>query len=105
MSDARRPPVTIPQDLMLARLAQSEQMREFFIQMWLRNPVPWQNRAALGWRTCLRLPARKATRTRSLRPEFAANAGSGDAPKEVPLGDTAKWLAGIPPQVLHSWQR
>ena len=30
MSEARRPPVTIPQDLMLARLAQSEQMREFF---------------------------------------------------------------------------
>lgn len=23
---------------MLARLAQSEQMREFFIQMWLQNP-------------------------------------------------------------------
>jgi len=33
------PPVTIPQDLMLARLAQSEQMREFFIQMWLQNPA------------------------------------------------------------------
>ncbi len=29
----------IPQDLMLARLAQSEQMREFFIQMWLQNPA------------------------------------------------------------------
>ena len=28
----------IPQDAMLARLAQSEQMREFFIQMWLQNP-------------------------------------------------------------------
>jgi hypothetical protein len=28
-----RSPVTIPQELMLARLAQSEQMREFFIQM------------------------------------------------------------------------
>ena len=39
MSDTRRPPVTIPQDLMLARLAQSEQMREFFIQMWLQNPA------------------------------------------------------------------
>ena len=39
MSDARRLPVTIPQDLMLARLAQSEQMREFFIQMWLQNPA------------------------------------------------------------------
>ena len=39
MSDAARPPVMIPQDLMLARLEQSEQMREFFIQMWLQNPA------------------------------------------------------------------
>ena len=30
---------TIPEHLMLSRLAQSEQMREFFIQMWLQNPV------------------------------------------------------------------
>lgn len=29
----------IPQDLMLTRLAQSEQMREFFIDMWLQNPA------------------------------------------------------------------
>jgi hypothetical protein len=29
---------TIPEELMLARLAQSDQMREFFIQMWLQNP-------------------------------------------------------------------
>lgn len=29
----------IPEELMLARLAQSEQMREFFIQMWLQNPT------------------------------------------------------------------
>jgi hypothetical protein len=28
----------IPQELMLSRLAQSDQMREFFIQMWLQNP-------------------------------------------------------------------
>ena len=28
----------IPEHLMLSRLAQSEQMREFFIQMWLQNP-------------------------------------------------------------------
>ncbi len=28
----------ISHDLMLARLTQSEQMREFFIQMWLQNP-------------------------------------------------------------------
>ena len=39
MPEEIRPPVTIPQDLMLARLAQSEQMREFFIQMWLQNPA------------------------------------------------------------------
>ncbi len=38
MPETLRPPVTIPQELMLARLAQSEQMREFFIQMWLQNP-------------------------------------------------------------------
>ncbi|OGA35736.1 MAG: hypothetical protein A3F75_02045 [Betaproteobacteria bacterium RIFCSPLOWO2_12_FULL_64_23] len=31
--------LVIPQELMLSRLAQSEQMREFFIQMWLQNPV------------------------------------------------------------------
>lgn len=34
------PPRTfIPEELMLKRIAQSEQMREFFIQMWLQNPV------------------------------------------------------------------
>jgi len=30
-------PLSIPQELMLARLEQSEQMREFFIQFWLAN--------------------------------------------------------------------
>ncbi len=30
---------TIPEHLMLSRLEQSEQMREFFIQMWLQNPT------------------------------------------------------------------
>ncbi len=29
----------IPEAVMLGRLAQSEQMREFFIQMWLQNPA------------------------------------------------------------------
>ena len=29
---------SIPEELMLSRLAQSEQMREFFVQMWLQNP-------------------------------------------------------------------
>lgn len=33
-----RPRPTIPHDLLLSRLIQSEQMREFFIQMWLQNP-------------------------------------------------------------------
>ena len=28
----------IPEETMLSRLAQSEQMREFFIQMWMENP-------------------------------------------------------------------
>lgn len=40
MPEFSQPPRTIiPQELMLSRLAQSEQMREFFIQMWLQNPV------------------------------------------------------------------
>ena len=30
---------SISETLMLARLAQSEQMREFFIEMWLQNPA------------------------------------------------------------------
>jgi hypothetical protein len=30
---------TIPEYLMLSRLAQSEQLREFFIQMWIQNPA------------------------------------------------------------------
>lgn len=30
---------TIPEEIMLGRLAQSEQMREFFIQMWMQNPA------------------------------------------------------------------
>jgi MSHA pilin protein MshD len=30
---------TIPEEVMLDRLAQSEQMRDFFIQMWRQNPL------------------------------------------------------------------
>jgi MSHA pilin protein MshD len=30
---------TIPEEVMLGRLAQSEQMRDFFIQMWKQNPL------------------------------------------------------------------
>ncbi len=30
---------SIPEAVMLGRLAQSEQMREFFVQMWLQNPA------------------------------------------------------------------
>jgi hypothetical protein len=29
----------IPEELMRARLEQAEQMREFFIAMWLQNPA------------------------------------------------------------------
>ena len=29
----------IPEHLMLSRLEQFEQMREFFIQMWIQNPM------------------------------------------------------------------
>lgn len=28
----------IPEELMLSRLAQSEQLREFFVAMWQQNP-------------------------------------------------------------------
>lgn len=34
----RAPRPSIPEELLLSRLAQSEQMREFFMQMWLQNP-------------------------------------------------------------------
>jgi hypothetical protein len=30
---------SIPESLMLSRLAMSEQMWEFFIEMWLQNPA------------------------------------------------------------------
>ena len=36
-TDARTRTV-IPEGVMLGRLAQSEQMRDFFIQMWIQNP-------------------------------------------------------------------
>ena len=40
MSDSDgRTRLVIPQELMLSRLAQSDQIREFFIQMWLQNPA------------------------------------------------------------------
>ena len=40
MSEARaQKRQTIPEHIMLARLEQSEQMREFFIQMWRQNPA------------------------------------------------------------------
>ena len=40
MPDPARPAGSvIPQSLVLQRLAQFEQMREFFIQMWLQNPA------------------------------------------------------------------
>ena len=40
MTDTKpREPRSISEALMLARLAQSVQMREFFIEMWLQNPA------------------------------------------------------------------
>lgn len=40
MNEAKpRERTLISETLMLARLAQSEQMREFFIEMWLQNPT------------------------------------------------------------------
>jgi len=39
MSESIKPAQTvIPEALMLIRLAQSEQLREFFIQIWKQNP-------------------------------------------------------------------
>ena len=35
----RQARTVIPEYLMLSRLAQSEQMREFFIQVWIQNPA------------------------------------------------------------------
>jgi hypothetical protein len=35
--------VVIPHEVMLARLEQSDQMREFFLQMWLQNPALARN--------------------------------------------------------------
>jgi hypothetical protein len=35
MSDSQ----VLTEALMLSRLAQSEQLREFFLQMWLQNPL------------------------------------------------------------------
>ena len=32
------PPQAIPEEILLARLNRSEEMREFFIQMWIQNP-------------------------------------------------------------------
>ncbi|TRZ90032.1 MAG: hypothetical protein D4R84_16915 [Rhodocyclaceae bacterium] len=40
MTDTKpRQRASIPETLMLARLAQAEQIREFFIAMWLQNPA------------------------------------------------------------------
>lgn len=39
MHETENTPGVIPEALMLARLTQSEQMREFFISMWLENPA------------------------------------------------------------------
>lgn len=37
--NAGSPDRSIPEETMRARLAQSEQLREFFCQMWLQNPL------------------------------------------------------------------
>ena len=38
MRDTGGPGHFIPEETMLVRLAQSEQVRDFFMQMWLQNP-------------------------------------------------------------------
>jgi hypothetical protein len=37
--EGRKPKAIIPQETMLLRLEQSEDLRDFTIQMWLRNPL------------------------------------------------------------------
>lgn len=49
----------IPQELMLGRLAQSEQMREFFIQVWLQNPALAKQGGSKVQALLSPLPARK----------------------------------------------
>jgi hypothetical protein len=47
----------IPEHLMLSRLAQSEEMRAFFIQMWLQNPALAKQAGAKINQLLTRLPA------------------------------------------------
>ena len=39
MPDAKTPRQHIPQALLLERLARADELREFFVQMWLQNPA------------------------------------------------------------------
>jgi hypothetical protein len=48
--------VFIPEELILARIVQSEQMREFFMQMWLQNPA-LAKQAGARVREIINLPA------------------------------------------------
>jgi hypothetical protein len=50
------PRTVIPQELMLKRIAQSEQMREFYIQMWLQNPSLAKQGGERGQRILSSLP-------------------------------------------------
>lgn len=61
----------IPEELMRARIAQSEQLREFFIQMWLENP---QMAAAAG----RRIREIMAPAAVPLAPTFAAHKNEPD---------------------------
>ena len=39
MADAKTPRQHIPEALLLERLARADELREFFVQMWLQNPA------------------------------------------------------------------
>ena len=39
MPDAQPPRQHIPEALLLERLARADELREFFVQMWLQNPA------------------------------------------------------------------
>lgn len=68
MDEPRNQPTAFIREAeMLARLAQSEQMREFFIQMWLQNP-------ALASRTGPRMQAMLAAGPSEAASDFADKA-------------------------------
>ncbi len=75
-------PAEIPEHLMLSRLARCEQMRKFFIQMWIQNAV---------------LARQGASKTQSLLPPLAVDNAviSPDSPTgfTADIGGVGKLMA------------